>query len=110
VYTPTFSLTRARALGILAAMAVLGLWHEFTARYLAWGLYNGAGIVLWHRWRRAAGERLEERLQGHALASRGWYALSVVLTLNFIFIGFVLVQQQTLGQGFAYLRAMFGLA
>lgn len=110
VYTPTFSLTRARAFGILAAMAVLGLWHEFTARYLVWGLYNGAGIVLWHRWRRAAGEGLESRLKGHALGGPAWHALSVVLTVHFIFIGFVLVQQQTLGEAFAYLGTMFGVA
>jgi len=109
VYTPTFSLTRARWLGILSSMAVLGLWHEFTPRYLAWGLYNGLGIVLWYFWRRAAGERIEARLAGHALRSRLWYFLSVVLTLHFIFVGFILVQQATLQQAFGYIGAMFGI-
>jgi len=110
VYTPTFSLTRARWLGILVSMAVLGLWHEFTPRYLAWGLYNGAGIVLWHSWRRAAGERFEDMLAGNPLARVAWRVLAVFLTLNFIFVGFVLVQHETLGGGLNYLARMFGLA
>jgi alginate O-acetyltransferase complex protein AlgI len=109
VYTPTFSLTRARWLGILSSMAVLGLWHEFTPRYLAWGLYNGAGIVLWYQWRRLAGERVEARLSGKSAAAAAWNAVSVVLTLHFIFIGFVLVQQENLQKAFAYLGAMSGL-
>ena len=110
VYTPTFSLTRARWLGILSSMAVLGLWHEFTPRYLAWGLYNGAGIVLWYWWRKLAGDALEERLAGNAVAARLWTVTSVIITLHFIFIGFVLVQQENLQQAFAYLGVMFGLA
>lgn len=110
VYTPTFSLTRNRSLGILASMAVLGLWHEFTPRYLAWGLYNGAGIVLWHRWRRLLGERMDEALSPRPLLARAWTFASVVLTLHFIFIGFVLVQHDTLPRAIAYLGAMVGLA
>jgi alginate O-acetyltransferase complex protein AlgI len=109
VYTPTFSISRARWLGILSSMAVLGLWHEFTARYLAWGLYNGAGIVLWHRWRRLAGERVDAQLSGTLTLKRLWYGTSVLLTVHFIFIGFVLVQQDSLPTAFAYLGSMFGL-
>lgn len=109
VYTPTFSLTRARSLGILTSMAVLGLWHEFTLRYLAWGLYNGAGIVAWHRWRRLLGEDIERKLEGRKWPSHLWHFVSIILTLHFIFIGFVLVQHESLQEGIAYIGAMLGL-
>lgn len=109
VYTPTFSLTRARSLGILTSMAVLGLWHEFTLRYLAWGLYNGAGIVFWHRWRRYLGEKLEGELAGRKQLALLWHYISVALTLHFIFIGFVLVQHDTLAESISYIGAMIGV-
>jgi len=109
VYTPTFSLTRLRSLGILTSMAVLGLWHEFTLRYLAWGLYNGAGIVLWHRWRRLFGERLETALADKPWLAATWTVSSIILTIHFIFIGFVLVQHDTLQESAGYVGAMFGL-
>lgn len=110
VYSGVFSITRARWLGILAAMAVLGLWHEFTARYLVWGLYNGAGIVLWHQWRRVAGARLESALAERRVLKPAWTVISVLLTLHYIFIGFTFVQNDTLPDGIAFLGAMFGLS
>jgi alginate O-acetyltransferase complex protein AlgI len=108
VYTPVFSLTRGRGIGILASMAVLGLWHEFTWRYLAWGLYNGAGIVAWHQWRRLGGERLEAALADRPVLARLWYGLAVVLTVHFIFFGFVLVQHETLTESLAVWTALLG--
>jgi D-alanyl-lipoteichoic acid acyltransferase DltB (MBOAT superfamily) len=108
VYTPVFSLTRGRGIGILASMAVLGLWHEFTWRYLAWGLYNGAGIVAWHQWRLLGGERLDAALATRPLLARLWYGLAVVLTVHFIFLGFVLVQHPTLTESLAVWSALLG--
>ena len=109
VYTPVFSLTRARSLGILASMAVLGLWHEFTLRYLAWGLYNGTGIVAWHQWRKLAGERLERDLLHRPALARIWRVVAVLLTVHFIFLGFVLVQHPTLAEAAATWARIFGV-
>lgn len=109
VYTPIFSLTRWRGIGILASMAVLGLWHEFTPRYLAFGLYNGAAIVLWHQWRRLAGERLEAVLKGRPILTRLWYGVSVLVTLHVLFLGFVLVQHDRLGESLAVWAALLGV-
>ncbi len=110
VYVPVFSLTRARWLGIICAMAVLGLWHEFTARYLVWGLYNGAGIVAWHQWRSLAGARLEAAIADYTVIRRIWTVISVLLTVHFIFIGFALVQNESLTGGLRFLMLLFGLS
>jgi alginate O-acetyltransferase complex protein AlgI len=110
VYVPIFSLTRARWLGILGAMAILGLWHEFTARYLAWGLFNGGGIVAWHVWRRVAGSRMEAAIADQPVLRACWTVVSVLLTLHFVFVGFTLVQNDTLAGGLRFLQALFGLS
>jgi alginate O-acetyltransferase complex protein AlgI len=108
VYMPIFSLTRARWLGILGAMAILGLWHEFTARYLAWGVYNGFGILGWHLWRQVAGQRMEAFLAELPILRAFWTVASVLLTLHFVFMGFVLVQNETLAGGLRFWQALLG--
>lgn len=110
VYTPVFSLTRARNLGIIASMAVLGLWHEFTARYLLWGLYNGLAIVAWHHWRSLTGERLEGWLANHRALAMAWRVFAVLLTIHVIFVGFILVQHKSLADALTFFTAMIGLA
>jgi len=49
VFTPMASVTRRPGISVLAAMLILGLWHEFSGRFVLWGLYNGVAIVLWHQ-------------------------------------------------------------
>lgn len=110
VYTPVFSLTRARSLGIVASMAVLGLWHEFTPRYLLWGLYNGVAIVAWYQWRALAGERLEARLAANRALAVAWRILAVLITVHVIFVGFIFVQHKSLGEAWNFFTAMIGLA
>jgi len=110
VYVPIFSLTRARWFGILGAMATLGLWHEFSLRYLAWGLYNGSGIVFWHVWRRVAGERLAAWARKNRFTAGGLAVVSNLITLHFIFIGFTLVQNQSLEGAITFMGKMFGVS
>lgn len=110
VYTPVFSLTRARSLGIVASMAVLGLWHEFTPRYLLWGLYNGLAIVAWHQWRAMAGERLEGWLAGRRAMAALWRVAAVLITVHVIFAGFIFVQHKTLAEAWSFFAALVGIA
>ena len=85
VYLPMASLTRRPGLAVVAAMLVLGLWHEFSGTYLIWGLYNGVAIVLWHRF-----QALKERLPDWK--NRWWRgslrAASILLTVNFMLTSF----------------------
>lgn len=52
VYQPVASYTRRPFLSICAAMLSLGLWHQFSFRYILWGVYQGAGITAWHQFRK----------------------------------------------------------
>jgi len=90
VYGGVVSLSRSPALAALATLVAIGLWHEISLRYLLWGCYHGAGIVIWQRlqplWRRFPA------VQQPAL--RGMIdAASILLTLHFVLLGFLLVRQ-----------------
>jgi alginate O-acetyltransferase complex protein AlgI len=45
VYTPIASYFRNPILGVVLTMAIIGLWHELSWRYLVWGLIQFAGIT-----------------------------------------------------------------
>ncbi len=46
VFIPVAAATRSRFVAILAAMLVMGLWHEASLYYVVWGLYHALGIAL----------------------------------------------------------------
>ena len=85
VFTPALSVTRSHVIAVLAAMVVLGLWHELSLRYLLWGGYHGLGI---------AGHRLFAERVGPAIArlpvglQRTWRVLATALTLHFVLFSF----------------------
>ena len=108
VYMLVVSFTRRPALGVLAAMLAIGLWHEVSHRYLLWGIYNGVGIVVWQQF-----QALKRHLPPITLLQRPWgrkalYALSVVLTFHFVMVGFVIVQQATLADTLAFFKTLLG--
>ena len=90
VYTPVIAQTRVRSLGILATLIVIGLWHEISLRYLAWGCYHALGIIVWQHSQRlwAACPEIRSRPARWALD-----AGSVLLTVHFVWLGFLLVRQ-----------------
>lgn len=104
VASPVMALTRNRWLAIVAAMVVLGCWHEFSLRYLAWGIYHGCGIVVsnWFI------NRFPPPEAGHPL--RFPRALGgFVLTQGFVIIGFAFTSSPDLPSAFSCIRRMFGL-
>jgi len=46
VFWPLSALTRQPVLALIAAMLVIGLWHEFSAYYVLWSFWQSLGIVL----------------------------------------------------------------
>lgn len=46
IYSPIASRFRSPIIGILVTMVTIGLWHELSVRYLAWGAVQFAGIFL----------------------------------------------------------------
>jgi len=104
VYTSVIAKTRSPALGVLSTLIVIGLWHEVSFRYLAWGLYHGLGVVVWQQ-----SKKLREKLP--TVHSRGIRfvldTLSILLTLHFVWLGFILVRQPDFESMFTILRTLF---
>ena len=103
VYTPVMAETRSTYAGILVGMTVLGLWHEASPRYFAWGLYNGLGIAAWHGFQ-SLKPRLPWRLPGPTAG-----LLARALTLHVIVLGYALTSWPTLAEGWRHLRLLLGL-
>jgi alginate O-acetyltransferase complex protein AlgI len=88
LYAPVFSLTRRPYLAALAAMLVIGLWHEVTARYVIWGLAHGVAVAgcQWYQRQRSGAAAPASRPRAMLGAFAGW-----IVTFHFVMLSFVLV-------------------
>lgn len=87
VFFPVTSITRQPVAGILMTMLVIGLWHEISGRYVAWGAYHGLGIAVWHLYNRS---QVSNWLRTHLPGYRG---LAILLTFQFVLFSFVIVRE-----------------
>lgn len=105
IYTPVAAATRMPLAGIFLSMIVIGTWHEVSLRFIAWGLYHASGIAFWRalrRWRPSA-------LVSSPPAAAVVHAASVVLTFNFVVVGFVFAKEPTLDRALAAFGTLFGI-
>jgi alginate O-acetyltransferase complex protein AlgI len=57
VYMPMLGWTRKPFLAVVTAFFVMGLWHAASLNWIAWGLYNAAGISIFQIWLRTERRR-----------------------------------------------------
>ena len=103
VYTAVAALTRRPALGAIATLLAIALWHEVSWRYVLWGLYHALGILAWQLFQRYKPPQWQAV---GAWPRRAAVILSTVLTLNFVMIGFALTKEATATEGLAVLHSM----
>ncbi len=106
VFMPVAALTRRPYFAMLTSMAVLGVWHELSWRYLAWGLYHGAGIVAWQMWRQHFDSRLPA-VPGRGVTGRIHEFLAILLTVNFVVLGFAITKEPDLPGAIRAYRTLF---
>lgn len=104
-YMPVWSRLRNGALAAIASMLILGLWHELSWRYLVWGLYHGAGIMIWQRWHALTSSRFDALPRGLQWLWRisGW-----ALTMAFVIASFAFTSEAGLKDGFALFITLLG--
>lgn len=102
VFRPVFSHTRHYLSSSLCAMMALGLWHELSPRYLAWGLFHGLGLGLVHLW--TAHMPLAPLLRRY----RAWRVACSLMTLQFVVLSFALTSSATLAEAFDKLAILSG--
>lgn len=95
IFMSVLSITRQPYVAVLCSLLFIGIWHEISLRYIAWGLYHGVGIIAymqWRKFRRKAGIQ-PFKSRPMALTAR---ALSIFLTANYFFFGFLMTRQDNL--------------
>ena len=96
IYMFALSMGRRPWLAAVASMLVLGVWHELSMRYLAWGVYHGAGIAVWQGFQRMKANLPALSFAGGKPIAEG---VSYLLTMNFVILGFAITKEPDLESG-----------
>ena len=104
IYNTVVAQTRRPELGVIATLLVIAMWHEVSWRYFLWGLYHGLGILIWQK--RAIFSALLPKFESN------WYhrlmlIFSILLTVHFVWLGFILVRQDDINSMVSILRILF---
>jgi alginate O-acetyltransferase complex protein AlgI len=73
------------ALNLIAAMAIVGLWHGAAWTFVIWGLWHGVGLAVHRTWLANVVPRVA-LLRSESLVARG---LSTATTFAFVTVGWV---------------------
>jgi D-alanyl-lipoteichoic acid acyltransferase DltB (MBOAT superfamily) len=92
----------------LATMVLIGLWHGVTWNFVAWGLWHGFGLFIHNRWHdmsRARNAGKDAMPFRHHLSN----GLGVILTFNFVALGWVWFVLPTPALAVHFIARLFGV-
>ncbi|MEP2771999.1 MAG: MBOAT family O-acyltransferase [Fulvivirga sp.] len=103
IFMPIASYSRMAWLAIISSMLVLGLWHEFSSRYILWALFHGLGIVIWHFYDKYI-----------SLNPKGFWGIiyngiCIFITFNFVVISFIWVKETSFLASIKAFKMLIGL-
>ena len=84
------------ALPLFVVWSLTGLWHDFSMRYLLWGIINGV-FIIWETARKPFKNKKAETVFGH------------IYTVAIAFFTKVLVRSSSIKASFVYFGTMFGV-
>lgn len=91
----------------LGTMLLIGLWHGITWNFVAWGLWHGLGLFIQNRlstWLRPYTSLLEKRPAAKAIFT----GLGILLTFNYVALGWVWFALPTLQSSLAIFGKLLG--
>ena len=91
----------------VTTMLLIGLWHGISWNFVLWGLWNGIGLFIHNRWSTLVIPR-SEKLRKFSMNTSG-NIFSVVLTFNFIALGWVWFALPTTSDSIKVFRMLAGL-
>jgi D-alanyl-lipoteichoic acid acyltransferase DltB (MBOAT superfamily) len=95
LYLPMVGATRQPVYGTLVSLVFIGVWHELSFRYVVWGLYHGLGIIAVNQMQGFLRRRRVPRVR-HPVLKRVSFLSGAFLTANYFFLGYVIINQQSL--------------
>ena len=108
VYMPMLGVTRQPRLAALASLLMIGLWHELSLRFVLWGLYHFAGIMVFQAWLRQK-RRWKIPVAKTRTTKAFANGLAMLLTVHFVWLGFALVRQPDLRSAITVLNDLLML-
>lgn len=91
----------------LLAFALCGLWHQWSIKFLVWGLFHGAVLVGYHIYRAFVGVRILRALVDAPTLARAYNLLGWLATTAILLPGWILFRAPTLERA-SELLASFG--
>jgi alginate O-acetyltransferase complex protein AlgI len=107
VFLPMYTKTRNLAIAMVTAMMTLGLWHEFSLRFLLWGVYHGAGLAVFRWYQRQVKPKLP--VAQNAVLKYAAHSAAVVLTFVFVIVGFTIPRSSSFTEIVNNFKILFGL-
>ena len=104
VFKPVFAQTRIFPVAIMLTLLAIGLWHEFSLRYIVWAIYHGAGIALWQYVDKRKLFRFSDPSTITAYLVR---FLSVVITVHFVILSFCITKEDSIQQAWFAFTQLF---
>jgi D-alanyl-lipoteichoic acid acyltransferase DltB (MBOAT superfamily) len=92
----------------VSTMALIGLWHGVAWNFLLWGVWHGAGLFLHNRWVNLQRTR-PELVPAGLLSGRVGRTLSVLLTFQFVVVGWIWFVIPDVSQAWATFIRLFGI-
>ena len=90
----------------LSTMIMIGLWHGTSTNFVIWGLWHGLGLFIHNRW----GAWTRQRIHPNALQQKVLSTLGVLLTFNFVSLGWVFFALPTPALAKEALLILFGIS
>lgn len=93
--------------GQVSTMLLIGLWHGITWNFAIWGIWHGLGMFIHNRWSELIRSRttgLEEKPR----LKRGLQISGIILTFNFVALGWVWFALSTPALSWQVILQLFG--
>ncbi|TET30359.1 MAG: hypothetical protein E3J69_11705 [Anaerolineales bacterium] len=94
-------------IGQLVTMTLIGLWHGVTWNFALWGIWHAVGLFIHNRWAVFLNAR-RDRIPSAFYTSKAMRALSLILTFNFVALGWVWFALPSVQMSWEILMRMFG--
>lgn len=95
IYMTVVGMTRNPYYGTLSSLMLIGIWHELSFRYVAWGLYHGFGIIFVGQFQKFLRKKKLKPIKNKLLKFL-IDGLKIMATCNFFFLGYVIIHQNSI--------------
>ena len=85
IYMPVMGYTRSTVLALYSTFIAIGLWHQASAAWLAWGAYHATGILIFQYW-----SRFKRKMKWTALDRLPLKYVGIPMTFLFVTAGEVM--------------------